>query len=170
MFNITWLYDTVIAHDRYSLEFHILLWHVLFEFYISVVTGSLVNPLRAEISWGNRKKKTRFLSALDTDIAVTSQWAHCRLKSSAYRLFAQPCSGSHQRKYQSSPSLAFARGIHRWPVDSPNKEPVTRKMEQGPDYPMYSLQHGSRWSGAGYQQSWYWPVSSRIFRSQRKMG
>ena len=33
-----------------------------------------------------------------------------------------------QRKYQSSASLAFAKGIHRWPMDSPNKGQVTRKM------------------------------------------
>ena len=31
------------------------------------------------------------------------------------------------RKYQSSASLAFVRGIHRWPVNSPHKGPVTRK-------------------------------------------
>ena len=33
-----------------------------------------------------------------------------------------------QRKHQSSMSLAFARGIHRWPVNSPHKGPVTWKM------------------------------------------
>ena len=32
------------------------------------------------------------------------------------------------KKYQSSASLAFMRGIYRWPVDSPHKGPVTRKM------------------------------------------
>ena len=37
-------------------------------------------------------------------------------------------SGADQRKYQSSASLAFKRGIHRWPVNSPHKEPVTRKL------------------------------------------
>ena len=37
-------------------------------------------------------------------------------------------SGAEQRKYQSSASLAFVRGIHRWPVNSPHKGPVTRKM------------------------------------------
>ena len=31
-------------------------------------------------------------------------------------------------KYQSSSSLAFVRGIHRWPANSPPKGPVTRKM------------------------------------------
>ena len=34
----------------------------------------------------------------------------------------------HQRKHQSSASLAFVRGIHRWPVDSSHKGPVTWKM------------------------------------------
>ena len=38
------------------------------------------------------------------------------------------CSGVDQRKHQSSESLAFVRGIHRWPVNSPHKGPVTRKM------------------------------------------
>ena len=33
-----------------------------------------------------------------------------------------------QRKNQSSTSLAFVRGIHRGPVNSPHKGPVTRKM------------------------------------------
>ena len=38
------------------------------------------------------------------------------------------CSGTDQIKYQSSTSLAFLRGIHRWPVDSTHKGSVTRKM------------------------------------------
>ena len=33
-----------------------------------------------------------------------------------------------QRKHQSSASLAFVRGIHRGPVNSPHKWQVTRKM------------------------------------------
>ena len=37
-------------------------------------------------------------------------------------------SDADQRKPQSSASLAFARGIHRGPVNSPHKWPVTRKM------------------------------------------
>ena len=37
-------------------------------------------------------------------------------------------SGPDQRKHQSFASLAFVRGIHRWPVNSPLKWPVTRKM------------------------------------------
>ena len=37
-------------------------------------------------------------------------------------------SAANQRKYQSSASLAFVWGIHRWPVNSPHNWPVTRKM------------------------------------------
>ena len=36
--------------------------------------------------------------------------------------------GVDQRKHQSSASLAFVWGIHRWPVNYPHKGPVTRKM------------------------------------------
>ena len=37
-------------------------------------------------------------------------------------------SGADQSKHQSSASLAFVWGIHRGPVKSPHKWPVTRKM------------------------------------------
>ena len=37
-------------------------------------------------------------------------------------------SDADQTKHQSSASLAFVRGIRRWPVNSPHKWPVTRKM------------------------------------------
>ena len=37
-------------------------------------------------------------------------------------------SDADQRKHQSSASLAFMRGIHRGPVNSQHKWPVTRKM------------------------------------------
>ena len=36
--------------------------------------------------------------------------------------------GADQRKHQSSASLVFVQGIHRWPVKFPHKGPVTRKM------------------------------------------
>ena len=38
------------------------------------------------------------------------------------------CSGAEQIKHESFASLAFVRGIHRSPVDSPHKGPVTWKM------------------------------------------
>ena len=44
-----------------------------------------------------------------------------------------------QRKHQSSASLAFVRGIHRGPVNSPNKWPITRKMRPFDDVIMLHL-------------------------------
>ena len=43
-------------------------------------------------------------------------------------VYSTICSGADQRKYQSAASLAFVRGIHQGPVNSPHKGPVTRKM------------------------------------------
>ena len=43
-------------------------------------------------------------------------------------VYSHVCSGTDQRKHQSSASLAFVRGIHRGPVNSPHKRPVSRKM------------------------------------------
>ena len=43
-------------------------------------------------------------------------------------VYSSVYSDADQRKHQSSASLAFVRGIHRWPVNSPRKWPVTRKM------------------------------------------
>ena len=42
-------------------------------------------------------------------------------------VFSTVCPGADQRKHQSSASLPFVRGIHRSPVDSPHKGPVTRQ-------------------------------------------
>ena len=45
------------------------------------------------------------------------------------RLFAQPfIQVAIKENIKATPSLAFVRRIHRWPVDSPHKGTVTRKM------------------------------------------
>ena len=51
-------------------------------------------------------------------------------------------SGADQRKHQSPASLAFVRGIHRWPVNSPHKGPVTRKMFPFDDVIMFIITFG----------------------------
>ena len=45
----------------------------------------------------------------------------------------------YQRKHQSSTSLAFVWGIHRGPVNSPHKWPVTRKMFPFDDVIMFHV-------------------------------
>ena len=48
-------------------------------------------------------------------------------------------SGTDERKHQSSSSLTFVRGIHRWPVNSPHKGTVTRKRFLFDDVIMINL-------------------------------
>ena len=50
------------------------------------------------------------------------------LITSLTSVYSTVYSCAEQRKHQSSASLAFVWGIHRWPVNSPHKGPVTRKM------------------------------------------
>ena len=51
-------------------------------------------------------------------------------------------SGVGQIKHQSSASLAFVRGIHQWPVNSPRKGPVMRKTFPFDDVIMIGLKPG----------------------------
>ena len=61
-------------------------------------------------------------------------------------------SGANQRKHQSSASLAFVRGIHRWSVKTPYKGPVTRKVYPFDDVIMFesplnvNLDSYNRWN------------------------
>ena len=52
-------------------------------------------------------------------------------------LYSTVYSGAELRKHQSSASLAFVRRIHRWPLNSPHKRPVTRKLVPFDDFIMY---------------------------------
>ena len=62
-------------------------------------------------------------------ITMTSWWARWRLQLNhqPHDCLLNRYSSADQRKDQSFASLAFVRGIHRWPVNSPHKGPVTRK-------------------------------------------
>ena len=54
-------------------------------------------------------------------------------------------SDADRRKHQSSASLAFVRGIHRGPMNSPHKWPVTQKMSPFDDVIMHrSTGHNRR--------------------------
>ena len=68
-------------------------------------------------------------------------------------VYSTDYSDADQRIHQSSASLAFVRGIHRGPVISPYKWPVTRKMFPFDDGIMVSV---LSWCGTGsffYQYS-----------------
>ena len=77
--------------------------------------------------------------------------------------------GADERKHQSSVSLAFVRGIHRWPVNSPHKGPVTcASMTSINDEEL----NQARSSGSSHDDviKWkhfprYWPFVRGIHRS-----
>ena len=53
-------------------------------------------------------------------------------------VYSNVCLGSDQRKHQSSASLAFVKGSHRWPVNSPYKGQVTRNFFPFDDVSIFS--------------------------------
>ena len=62
-------------------------------------------------------------------------------------------SGADQRKHESSASMAFVQGIHRWPVNSPHKGPVMQKLCLFDDIIMCCG------NSAGVQTDWYWMLN-----------
>ena len=85
---------------------------------------------------GNKNVYLHFLSFLNTEVLQTAvaHYSDAIMSAMATQItvvsivYSTVCSGADQRKHQSSTSLAFVKGIHRWPVNSPHKEPVTRNM------------------------------------------
>ena len=67
-------------------------------------------------------------------------------------VYSNVYSGTDQRKHQSSASLAFVRGIHRWPVNSPHKWSVTRKIFPFDDVTM-PIGNGTSTLGNGFPDS-----------------
>ena len=100
--------------------------------------------------------------------------------SSLTIVYSTVYSGANQGKHQSSASLAFVRGIHRWPVISPHKWPVTRKKVSiwwrhhvsAMASDQLSMQAArlimpSLLASPCHQQSWYWQY--RIYSPLDKM-
>ena len=77
----------------------------------------------------SRENWTRVVWSYFSSNRMASCWARWRLKSPVLRLFTRPfIQGAGRRKHQGPTSLAFVRGIHRWPINFLHKRPVTRKM------------------------------------------
>ena len=74
-----------------------------------------------------------FVFTFYSSIDIPLQWRHIVTAmasqiTSLTIVYSIVYSGVDQRKHQSSASPAFVWGIHRWPVNSPHKWPVTRKI------------------------------------------
>ena len=78
-----------------------------------------------DISWKYRILVLREPAAHYSDVIMSAMASQITSLMIVYSSFY---SGADKRKRQSSASLGFVRGIHRRPVKSPHKGPVTRKM------------------------------------------
>ena len=83
-------------------------------------------------------------------------------------IYSTVCSGVDQWKHQSSASLAFVRGIHRWPVNSPHKGPVTRKMFPFDDVIMAHIdaQCKQEWKGSFTEKLFFTAKISTLIKSE----
>ena len=65
-------------------------------------------------------------------------------------------SGADERRHQSSASLAFVGGIHRWLLNSPHKGPVTLKLFPFDDVIMPSSINRRAWfMGMNVENGWW---------------
>ena len=107
------------------------IWRCIQAVYLYVAWQTWVSggPLRLEMALKCQNKNSE-KSVVWGGMQPTGAWwrpddvsNHCI--SSVY---STVCPGADQRKHQSPASLAFARGIHRWLVNSPHEGLVRRKM------------------------------------------
>ena len=118
------------------------LWKTIYSWYLSVIIFSNISRGKHPLARpGGRTVEC--LSSLNTKShrSVVAYAVMCQIGPIQWRHNERDSVSNHhphdcllnnldadQRKHQSSASLAFVPGIHRWPVNSPHKWPVTRKM------------------------------------------
>ena len=78
----------------------------------------------SRVTAGKRKANIWRMCSQYRDVIMSSMASQITSIASVY---SNVCSGADQRKQQSSASLASVKGIHRWPMISPHKGPVTQK-------------------------------------------
>ena len=98
---------------------------------ISVIAREAVSWKSASVSDNSSRSRSELCVFVHewafhySDVMMSARASHITGVSIVY---STVCSGADQGKYQSSASLTFVRGIHRWPVNSPHKGLVTRKV------------------------------------------
>ena len=122
-----------------SISFQVTIWNWSVKCLVMNVKWGWSRPLpagNAMDTWGTRS---------------ILQWRHMSTMASQITsltiVYSTVCSFTDQKKHQSSASLAFVRGIHRWPVNSPHKGTVTRKMFPFDDVIMKNRDHPRQWFG-----------------------
>ena len=112
-----------------------------------------------------------YVITLFYSITVTSKWAS--QMPSRTIVYSIVHSGADERKQQSSASLAFLRGIHRPPMNSPHKWPVTRNMFPFDDVIMQQSLLSQVTSGSKNHSvrdrriAWHWTSNNPLLDQRR---
>ena len=79
-------------------------------------------------------------------------------------VYSTVCSGADKRKHPSSASPAFVGGINRWPVNSPHKGPVTRKVFPCDDVIMHCVIMATKlgWRPVAYFTEGVYPSLAKL--------
>ena len=95
--------------------------------FMHILQGSSTNIRLPKQPWGiwanERHDSVRYNHYIDVIMGGNASQI-----TSLATVYSTVYSGTDQTIHQSSVSLAFVQGIHRWPVNSPYKGPVKRKM------------------------------------------
>ena len=117
MYNIAYDIFSVLFWFNYNIHLYIAPGHCIWlRISESQSLYKLIDTLKSTVCIKRHHYNGVILSAMVSQIAGVS--IVCSIV----------CSGADQRKQQSSASLAFVWEIHKWPVVSPQKGSVTRKM------------------------------------------
>ena len=126
-----------------------------------------VIEMNHEVSYGAGWKAARF--CLGASSSSTLLWRHhepdCVSNRQPHDCLLNRLSGTDQRKHQSSASLAFVRGIHRRPVSSSHKWPVTRKMFPFDDVILTT--RWIHWCCLSYDKLLKWTMKCHITRVEK---
>ena len=102
-----------------------------------ILSSQIIRCSSMDPTWIHFTQHTTYHAAR-TWFCFSLVWLYMYLYSDVI-MVTKASQGADQRKHQSSASLAFVRGIHRWPVNSPHKGPVTWKMFPFDDVFMISV-------------------------------
>ena len=119
---------------KYIFSFSNEIFHIWLQISLKFAPRGLIGRQYGSIGLDNNFAPYRWQAIILTiDVLVYSlHWCHndrgVSQITSLTIVYSNVYSGTDQRKHQSSGLLASVRGINRWPMNSPHKVLVTRKM------------------------------------------
>ena len=98
-----------------------------------------------------------------SDVIMSAMFLDCLLRRRSKKTSKLRVTGLCEG--QSSVSLVFVRGIHRWPVNSPHKGPVTRETFPFNEVILARLEIVPHWACSCTRRTDYsaWPMSFPVF-------